>query len=69
MFQCDKITKKCIESIFEKPLFREAIKETFKKDGFIMCEGFFTSKMVDYLSNEIFSNGMKWKIRGPLNKR
>ncbi|XP_022180958.1 prolyl 3-hydroxylase OGFOD1 isoform X2 [Myzus persicae] len=66
---CDDITKKCIESIFERPLFREAIKETFKKDGFIMCEGFFTQNMVDYLSNDIFSNDMNWKISGPLNKR
>ncbi|XP_029344824.1 uncharacterized protein LOC100575121 isoform X1 [Acyrthosiphon pisum] len=67
--RCNTISRKCIEGIFEKPLFREAIKETFKKDGFIMCEGFFKPDMVDYLSNHVFSNALNWKIRGPLNKR
>lgn len=67
--RCNNISRKCIEGIFEQPLFREAIKETFKKDGFIMCEGFFRPNMVDYLSNHVFSNALNWKIRGPLNKR
>lgn len=63
------VTEMCIESIFEQPMFREAIRDTFLKDGFIMCEGFFTLNMVNMLSNELFSNNMKWKIKGPLNKR
>ncbi|CAI6367906.1 unnamed protein product [Macrosiphum euphorbiae] len=67
--RCNNISIMCIEDIFEKSLFREAIKETFKKDGFIMCEGFFKTQMVDYLSNDVFSNDLNWKIKGPLNKR
>lgn len=59
----------CLDSMFEDHLFREAIRDTFLKDGFIMCEGFFKTNMVDILSNEIFSNDLKWKIKGPLNKR
>jgi len=55
--------------MFEEPLYREAIKETFKKDGFIMCEGFFKADIIDFLTDDVFSNSMKWKIRGPLNKR
>jgi len=59
----------CIDPMFENAMYKEAIRETFIRDGFIMCEGFFKSGMVEMLSNEIFSNDMQWKIKGPLNKR
>lgn len=59
----------CIESMYDEPLYREAIRETFTNDGFIMCDGFFKPAMVDILSNEIFSNDLQWNIKGPLNKR
>lgn len=55
--------------MFDQPLFKEAIRETFSVDGYIMCEGFLKSPMVVCLSNEIFSNDLEWKIKGPLNKR
>lgn len=67
--RCRSVAEMCIEPMFEEPIFREAIRDTFIKDGFIMCEGFFKSSMVDHLSNEIFSNNMHWKIKGPLNKK
>lgn len=55
--------------MYEQTLYREAIRETFTNDGFIMCDGFFKPIMVEMLSNEIFSNDLKWNIKGPLNKR
>lgn len=69
IFQSKSCTGMSIESMFEDPLFREAIHDTFLKDGFIMCEGFFKSKMVEFISNEVFSNDLEWKEKGPLNKR
>lgn len=59
----------CINSIFEDPSFKESVKEEFASNGFIMWEGFFKRNMVDMLSNELFSNDLKWQIKGPLNKR
>jgi len=59
----------CIEPMFEESMYREAIRETFIKNGYIMCDGFFKTSMLDILSNEIFSNDIHWKIKGPLNKR
>lgn len=68
IFQSKACSEMCIETIFEDSLFREAIQETFTNDGYVMCEGFFKQGMVDVLSNEIFSNDLQWKIKGPLNK-
>lgn len=45
------------------------MKEVFNNHGFIMWQGFFKGPMVDSLSNEIFSNDLEWKVKGPLNKR
>lgn len=59
----------CIDAMFDQPIFKEAIRETFIVDGYIMCEGFFKPSMVEVLSNEIFSNDLQWKTKGPLNKR
>lgn len=69
IFQSKSCTGMSIESMFEDPMFREAIQETFIKDGFIMCEGFFKQTLVDLVSNEMFSNDLEWKVKGPINKR
>uniref|UniRef100_A0A2H8TJ70 uS12 prolyl 3-hydroxylase n=1 Tax=Melanaphis sacchari TaxID=742174 RepID=A0A2H8TJ70_9HEMI len=58
-----------IDPMYQDNMYREAVRDIFIRDGFIMCEGFFKPCMVDILSNEIFSNSMNWKIKGPLNKR
>lgn len=68
IFQSKTCSGMSISKIYEDPLFREAIQETFNQDKFIMCERFFKSHMLDILSNEIFSNDLQWKIKGPLNK-
>lgn len=34
-----------------------------------MCEEFFTSNMINMVSDEVFSNDLEWKEKGPLNKR
>lgn len=60
----------CISPMFNDPIFREAIKETYNNaGGYIMCDEFFKSDMNDVLSNELFSNDLQWKIKGPINKR
>lgn len=68
IFQSKACLERCFDQIYEDPMFREAIKDTFTNDGYIMCEGFFKQSMLDILSNEIFSNDIQWKIKGPLNK-
>jgi len=67
--RCKTVAEMCIEPMFEESIYREAIRETFIANGYIMCDGFFKPSMLDILSNEIFSNSMHWKIKGPLNKR
>lgn len=56
--------------MYNDPIFREAIRDTFvSSGGYIMCDEFFKPDMVDLLSNEIFANDLQWKIKGPVNKR
>lgn len=61
--------EKSVSSIYIDPVFKEVIKETFSKVGYIMCDNFFKPEMIKVLSNEIFSNLLNWDIKGPLNKR
>lgn len=68
MFQ-RKTLQKCMSSMYVDPIFKEVIKETFSKVGYIMCDNFFKPEMIEVLSNEIFSNRLNWDIKGPLNKR
>lgn len=61
--------KICIEDMYNDFLFRETIKETFSGDGHILLHGFFKPSMVEMLFNELFSNDLQWKVKGPLNKK
>lgn len=69
IFQFKNVLTKCIDPIFEEQMYREAIKETFEENSYIMCEAFFRSNLVEDLSDEVFSNNIQWKTKGPLNKR
>lgn len=60
---------KCIDDIYNDIEYREIIKETFTTNGYIMCHKFFKSEVVEMLSNELFSNNVQWKVKGPMNKR
>lgn len=55
--------------MFEQHIYREAVREMFTKCGYIMCEAFFRPNVVKNLSNQMYSNDLPWKTKGPLNKR
>lgn len=60
--------KMCIEPTYFDPKFKDFIHDQFNNDGYGVCGDFFKSAIVDDLSDEIFSNDLKWEIKGPLNK-
>ncbi|VVC45023.1 Hypothetical protein CINCED_3A023091 [Cinara cedri] len=61
-------TKRSIEKTYFERNFRKYIKEGFNTDGYGVCGQFFNSVALDGLSSALFSNNLKWEIKGPLNK-
>jgi len=68
MFQINRMMK-CIKDKYNDVFFKKTIKKTFIEDECILLHEFFKPSMVKMLCNELFSNDLQWKVKGPLNKK
>lgn len=68
MFQ-NKILNLSLSALYKEELFREAMNETYQGETYLLCNDFFTQNVVNNLSNEIFTDNLQWKTKGPANKR